>query len=130
MNDENLKKGKETRFRPGEEQAEKARKGGIASGRSRRKKSDIKKTIQAILDNTYTDNKGEEKTGEEVLAITLFKIATDKKHRQCIQAQRLIYELTGQDKTPEDRKRIKQALKLQEKEIELIQKKIDKDDDW
>lgn len=130
MNDENLKKGKETQFRSGEEQAEKARKGGVASGRSRRKKSDIKKTIQAILDETYTDNKGEKKTGEEILAITLFKIATDKKHRQCIQAQRLIYELTGQDKTPEDRKRIKQALKLQEKEIELIQKKIDKDDDW
>ena len=62
--------------------------------------------------------------------MTLYKVATDKKHRQCIQAQRLIYELTGQDKTPEDRKRIKQALKLQEKEIELIQKKIDKDDDW
>lgn len=130
MNDENLKKGKETQFRSGEEQAEKARKGGVASGRSRRRKSDIKKTIQAILDETYTDNKGEKKTGEEILAITLFKIATDKKHRQCIQAQRLIYELTGQDKTPEDRKRIKQALKLQEKEIELIQKKIDKDDDW
>ena len=102
MNDENLKKGKETQFRSGEEQAEKARKGGVASGRSRRKKSDIKKTIQAILDETYTDNKGEKKTGEEILAITLFKIATDKKHRQCIQAQRLIYELTGQDKTPED----------------------------
>ena len=130
MNDENLKKGKETQFRTGEEQARKAQKAGSASGRSRRKKSDIKKTIQAILDETYTDNKGDKKTGEEILAITLFKIATDKKHRQCIQAQRLIYELTGQDKTPEDRKRIKQALKLQEKEIELIQKKIDKDDEW
>lgn len=131
MNDENLKKGNpETQFRSGREAVENAKKGGVASGRSRRKKSNIKKTIQAILDETYTDNKGEKKTGEEILAITLFKIATDKKHRQCIQAQRLIYELTGQDKTPEDRKRIKQALKLQEKEIELIQKKIDKDDDW
>ena len=131
MNDENLKKGNpETQFRSGRQAVENGKKGGTASGKARKKKADIKRVIQSILSETYTDKEGIEKTGEEILAITLFKIATDKKHRQCIQAQRLIYELTGQDKTPEDRKRIKQALKLQEKEIELIQKKIDKDDDW
>lgn len=127
MNDENLKPLNQLTE---SERRAMAKKGGVASGQSRRKKSNIKKTIQTILDETYVDNRGERKTGEEILAITLFKIATDKKHRQCIQAQRLIYELTGMDKTPEDRKRIKQALKLQEKEIELLQKKIDKDEDW
>ena len=127
MNDENLKPFSE---RTESEKREITRKGGIASGKARRKKTDIKKALQSILDETYTDENGEKFTGEDRLAMTLYKVATDKKHRQCIQAQRLIYELTGQDKTPEDRKRIKQALKLQEKEIELIQKKIDKDDDW
>ena len=127
MNDENLKPFSE---RTESEKREITRKGGIASGKARRKKADIKKALQSILDETYTDENGEKFTGEDRLAMTLYKAATDKKHRQCIQAQRLIYELTGQDKTPEDRKRIKQALKLQEKEIELIQKNIDKDDDW
>lgn len=112
-----------------EEQRENRRKGGIASGKARRKKADVRKTVQAILDETF-DYDGEEKTGAEILAISLYHVAINTKHRQCIQAQKLIYELTGQDQTPEDRKRIKQALKLQEKEIELIQKKIDKDDDW
>ena len=127
MNDENLKPFSE---RTESEKREITRKGGIASGKARRKKADIKKALQSILDETYTDENGEKFTGEDRLAMTLYKVATDKKHRQCIQAQRLIYELTGQDKTPEDRKRIKQALKMQEKELELIQKKIDKDDDW
>ena len=127
MNNENLKPFSE---RTESEKREITKKGGIASGKARRKKADIKKALQSILDETYTDENREKFTGEDRLAMTLYKVATDKKHRQCIQAQRLIYELTGQDKTPEDRKRIKQALKLQEKEIELIQKKIDKDDDW
>ena len=127
MNDENLKPFSE---RTESEKREITRKGGIASGKARRKKADIKKALQFILDETYIDENGDKFTGEDKLAMTLYKVATDAKHRQCIQAQRLIYELTGQDKTLEDRKRIKQALKLQEKEIELIQKKIDKDDDW
>ena len=127
MNDENLKPFSE---RTESEKREITRKGGIASGKARRKKADIKKALQSILDETYIDENGDKFTGEDKLAMTLYKVATDTKHRQCIQAQRLIYELTGQDKTTEDRKRIKQALKLQEKEIELIQKKIDKDDDW
>lgn len=125
MNDENL------RVPTSSEARENGRKGGKASAKARKKKADIRKAIQSILDDSYFyAEDGIKMTGEEILATTLFKIATDKKHRQCIQAQRLIYELTGQDKSPEDRKRIKQALKLQEKEIELIQKKIDKDDDW
>jgi hypothetical protein len=33
--------------------------------------------------------------------------------------------MTGQGMTKEDKKKINQALKLQEKEIELMQKKID-----
>ena len=130
LNDGNLKKGNpETQFKAGRQAVENGKKGGIASGIAKKKRADIKKTIQDILDNKYTQVDGD-KTGAEVLAITLFAVASDPNHKQFIQAQRLIYELTGQDKSPEDKKRIKQALKLQEKEIELVQKKIDKDDDW
>ena len=127
MNEENLKKFTSDQNR--EEASKNGKKGGVASGIARKRKADIKKVIQGILDNTYTQGE-EERTGAEILAITLFEVATTPNHRQCIQAQRLIYELTGQDKTPEDRKRIRQALKLQQKELELMQKKIDKEDDW
>lgn len=126
MNEQNLKKGGKAHRLTVEEQS----RGGRASAQARRKRADIKKTVQAILDGEYKDENGEPKTGAEMLAIALFAVASDPKHKQCIQAQRLIYELTGQDKTPEDKKRIKQALKIQEKEIEFLQKKIDKDDDW
>lgn len=43
MNNENLKKGKATQFRTGEEQARIAQKGGIASGVSRNLKGAMKK---------------------------------------------------------------------------------------
>ena len=128
LNEKNLKKFTSDQDR--EEAKKNGRKGGVASGKARRKKSDIKKIVQSIMDMTYEGEEGSQMTGAETMAIALFAIATNPNNRNCIQAQRLIYELTGQDKTPEDRKRIKQALKMQEKELELIQKKIDKDDDW
>jgi hypothetical protein len=112
-----------------EEQREIQKKGGQASVAARRKKRDIKKALQALLDENFTEFDGKELNGVDMLATTLFNIARDEKHKQCIQAQRLIYELTGMDKSVDDKKRIKQALKMQEKEIELIQKRID-NADW
>ena len=47
-NDENLKKGAATQFRAGEEQAEVARKGGIASGKARRRKGAARKILSQI----------------------------------------------------------------------------------
>ena len=83
MNDENLKKGNpETQFRSGRQAVENGKKGGTASGKARKKKADIKRVIQSILSETYTDKEGIEKTGEEILGITLFKVATNPKHRQ------------------------------------------------
>jgi hypothetical protein len=44
-NEKNLKKGKDTRFRSGEEAAKNGKKGGIASGEARREKRLIKDRI-------------------------------------------------------------------------------------
>jgi hypothetical protein len=112
-----------------EEQREIQKKGGQASVAARRKKRDIKKALQVLLDENFTELDGKELNGVDMLAATLFNIAKNENHKQCIQAQRLIYELTEMDKTTQDKKRIKQALKMQEKEIELIQKRID-NADW
>lgn len=121
----------DTQFKKGEQRAvEAGKKGAEAFKRNQKRRKTVKKSMQAILDGTYTTKDGEELEGIDMMTMTLFKVATDKDHKQCIQAQRLIYELTEMDKTADDKKRIKQALKLQEKELELMQKKIDKEDDW
>ncbi len=115
-----------------EERRENAKKAGVASGVARRKKRDIKKSLEMLMDGTYTDDNGEKTDGIGFLASTLFKIATDPKHKQVIKAQQLIFELLDMDKGADDKKRIKQALKLQEQEIELNNKRIEhfEDDKW
>lgn len=122
---DNLKNGVKTQFKSGVQAAEAGRKGGIKSQANRKRRKDIKKALQEMLDETFTDKTGRELQGIDALTATLFKIATDSKHKQVIQAQRLIYELTDMDKSPDDKKKIKQALKLQEKELELMEKKIE-----
>ena len=114
-----------------DERREIAKKAGQASGEARKRKANIRRTVQGILDGTYTDKNGTQKTGAEIAAIALYKVATDPRHKQFVQAQRLLYELTGQDLSPEDKKRIKLDLKTRALENELLQKKIDAaEEDW
>ena len=113
------------------EQKEIARKGGIASGISRKKVADVRKTIQNILDGTYTDADGSKHTGAEKAAIALYTVATDPKHKQFVQAQRLLYEMTGQHLSKDDRKRIQLDLMAKELENDLLRKKIEQvGEDW
>lgn len=130
MQSENLKKGAATQFTSGGQAAENGRKGGIKSQENRKRRKEIKKALQDMMDETFTDKTGKKLQGIDALSATLFKIATDPKHKQVIQAQRLIYELTDMLRNPDEKKKLKQALKLQEKELELIQQKIDKGDEW
>lgn len=129
-NEKNLKNFDSNQSR--EEAAKNGKKGGLASGAARRRKRDIKKSLENLVNDTYTDSNGEKIEGIDVLAATLFKIATDPKHKQVIKAQQLIFELLDMDKGADDKKRIKQALKLQEQEIELNNKRIEhfEDDKW
>lgn len=101
------------------------RKGGIASGEAKRKKRDIRKALEDRIADFYTDKGGQKLEGIDILSATLFKIASDPNHKQVIAAQRLIFELLEMDKTAEDKKRIKQALKIQEQEIKLNEKRIE-----
>ena len=103
-----------------EEAREVGKKGGIASGKSRKQSKEIQDVMKRLLDGTYEDADGKVMTGAERLATELFKAATDKDSKNFISAQQMIYRMTKEDK-----KKINQALKLQEKEIELMQKKID-----
>ncbi len=56
-NEKNLEKGKATRFRAGEEQAEVARQGGIASGVARRRKRALKEAAELYLSLPLRDGR-------------------------------------------------------------------------
>ena len=121
MNEENLKKGNpDTQFRSGREAVENGQQGGISSGKSRRKKADMRKAVQSMLDNTYSDNSGKELSGAEIMALKLFKIATNEKDKQCISAIKLIIELTGQNKDTLTDKKTKAEIKLLEAKIKAL----------
>lgn len=59
MNEKNLKKGKTTQFKSGEEAAKKGRKGGIASGEAKRRKKTIAEFSEAMLNMKLSDRNAE-----------------------------------------------------------------------
>lgn len=118
MNEGNLKPNSE---RTPSEIKEMTTKGGINSGKSRRKKADMRKAVQSMLDNTYKDDRnGKELSGAEVMALKLFKIATNEKDKNCIAAIKLIIELTGQNKDTLTDKKTKTEIKLLEARIKAL----------
>lgn len=57
MNDENLKRGEATQFRSGKEAARNGHKGGIASGKARRKKRDMREAAKVLLDTEVKNSR-------------------------------------------------------------------------
>lgn len=73
-NEQNLEKGIATQFKSGEEAAANGRKGGIASGVSKREKADLRKVIQTWLESqATTDKNGNPMTGAELMAMVAVK---------------------------------------------------------
>ena len=102
---------------------EEAKKGGANSGKSRRQKADMRKAAQTILDGEYSDKSGTKKTGSEILILTLFKIATDPKNKQCISAAKTLIELTNQNKSNEEISKLIAEIDKIKAETELTQAK-------
>lgn len=120
MNDKNLE-GRGFDSRTTEEQREIARQGGKASGKVRKQKADMRKAVQDILDGTYTDKKsGVSKSGIEVIALNLFKMASDSDNKQSIAAIKLIIELTGKDNNALTDKKTKAEIKLLEAKLNAL----------
>lgn len=94
----------EQNLRPGEHKltVEEQKRGGIASGKARREKATLKKALQAVLDGTFTDKNGKEASGADILIASMFKIASNSKDRQAVNAFRAILELSGEAKTSDD----------------------------
>ena len=51
---------------------EEASKGGIASGKARAEKRDLRKALEMLLEQTFTDKKGNTKTGTQAVTERLF----------------------------------------------------------
>lgn len=74
--------------------------GGVASGKARGERASLRKAMQGILSGTYKDKGGNEVTGAEAVCLAMFKIASNSKDKQAVQAFRSIMELTGEAKVP------------------------------
>lgn len=99
---------------------EEQKKGGKKSGEVRRKRADMRKAAQAILDGVYKTEDGAEITGAELLVMTLLEIAKNKKNKQAIPAIKLLMELTGNNRTEEDVKKLNAEIKLLEAKAKLM----------
>lgn len=58
-----------------EEAVKNGRKGGIASGRARAEKRDLRRALEALLEKEYTDKNGKTLTGTEAITVKLFEQA-------------------------------------------------------
>lgn len=56
---------------------EEAKKGGIASGESRRRKRDLRLALELLLERDYKDKNGNVVTGTEAITATLFEQARE-----------------------------------------------------
>ena len=69
-NEQNLKPFTSDQSR--EEAAKNGQKGGIASGKARAEKRDLRKALEMLLEQTYTDKKGIQRTGAQAITEKLF----------------------------------------------------------
>lgn len=69
------------------------KKGGVASGRARRRKKDLRQALEELLDRKYTDKNGNKLTGTEAITAKLFEQAM----KGNIKAFETIRSTVGQD---------------------------------
>ena len=118
MNDENLIPfDKQTES----EQRAIAKKGGIASGKARRQKADLRRAMQEALNSTFTDSKGKKATGQEIVMAGLIANLSDPKARNWGKAVEVMLLLTGQNMTKEQIAKIKAETELTKAKTKAIQ---------
>lgn len=118
MNDENLipfSKRSESEVR------EMNRKGGINSGKARRRKSDLRKAMQEAMNTTFTDKKGRSKTGEEMVIAGIIANLSDPHARNWGRALDALLLLTGQNMTEEQIAKIKAETELTKAKTRAIE---------
>lgn len=119
-NEQNLKNGAATQFKSGEEAAKNGAKGGKASGKARKRKADLRKIAQQVLDGTYTDKiTGLKMTGEElVLNGIVANLSPNSKNWG--KAMDVLIELLGADKSREEKQQIKAQTALLKAKVDIM----------
>ena len=102
-----------------EEHSRDSRKAGINSGKARKRKADLRKMAQAILDGTFKDKNGREISGEEMIMQTMLKNLNDPKNWG--KAMDLLVQLTGAAQTKEQADKIKADTALAKAKIAEIE---------
>ena len=130
-NEQNLINGAATQFGSGEEAAKNGKKGGINSGKARRRKADLRRMAQEVLDGTFKDKHGKEFTGEEAVIQGLVANLADPKGKNWGKAMDLLVQLLSANKSREEKQMLKAQtalIKAKIKQIEQIGAGIDVED--
>jgi len=90
-----------------EERRANARKAGQASGVARRKKADLRKAAQQILDGKFADKSGRELTGYEIIIKGMVANLSNPQGRNWAKAMDLLLTLTGAGQSKEQVAKLK-----------------------
>lgn len=119
-NEQNLKNGVKTQFKSGEEAAMNGAKGGVNSGKARRRKADLKKMAQQVLDGTFKDKNGREFTGEEAIIQGLVANLASPNGKNWGKAMSLMIELLEADKSRDEKQKLKAEVALLKAKVKLL----------
>ena len=117
-NEQNLKPFTSEQSR--EEAKKNGSKGGINSGKARKRKADLRRMAQEVLDGTYKDKHGKEFTGEEAVIQGIVANLADPKGKNWGKAMDLLISLLGANKGREEKQLLKAQTALIKAKVELM----------
>ncbi|HPY86156.1 MAG TPA: hypothetical protein PLS20_14140 [Ruminococcus flavefaciens] len=103
-----------------EEHSNDSKKAGIASGKARKRKADLRRMAQEVLDGTFKDKHGKEFTGEEAVIQGLVANLADPKGKNWGKAMDLLVELLSANKSREEKQMLKAQIALIKAKTELL----------
>lgn len=95
-------------------------KGGKASGKARKRKADLRRMAQEVLDGTFKDKHGKEFTGEEAVIQGLVANLADPKGKNWGKAMDLLVQLLSANKSREEKQMLKAQTALIKAKSELL----------
>lgn len=95
-------------------------KGGKASGKARKRKADLRRMAQEVLDGTFKDKHGKEFTGEEAVIQGLVANLADPKGKNWGKAMDLLVQLLSANKSREEKQMLKAQTALIKAKAELL----------
>lgn len=95
-------------------------KGGKASGKARKRKADLRRMAQEVLEGTFKDKHGKEFTGEEAVIQGLVANLADPKGKNWGKAMDLLVQLLSANKSREEKQMLKAQTALIKAKAELL----------